>query len=59
MTTSLSSLESQVALLTFSLKMRRLTEAEKAVYFNSLVRADPRVGLEDRIEDLIAELRQW
>lgn len=54
-----SDLESQIALLTFSLKMRRLSGREKAVYFNRLVRAKPRKGLEARVEDLITELRQW
>ena len=57
--TSLFRLECEVALLTWHFKMQRLTPHESAIYHNGLRLQKPREGIEERIEDLIAELRQW
>lgn len=57
--TSPSDLEREIALLTWHLKMARLTPAQSAAYHNSLVGKNPVRGLEARVTDLIAELKQW
>jgi hypothetical protein len=57
--TFLSDLEREIALLVWHLRMRRMTPIESATHHNGLVGRTPRGGLECRVEDLIAELKQW
>lgn len=56
--TSPSRLEREIALLTWHLKMARMTPIEIAIYHNGL-RKKPRQGIEERMEDLAAELSKW
>lgn len=56
---SLAKLEREIAYLTWTLKMKRMTPTESAIYANGLVGHEPRVGIAARIEDLTAELKQW
>jgi len=56
---SLSDLEREIALLTWNLRMRRMTPAERAAYHGWLISQVPATGLERRVEDLITELRLW
>lgn len=57
--TSPSDLEREIALLTWHLKMRRMTPTQRAAYHNGLVGKKPVYGLEVRVADLTSELKQW
>lgn len=59
MTISRSSLEREIALLTWHLRANRMTSQQHAAHTAGLIGKKPIYTLESRVDDLIKELRSW